>query len=301
MKVAAIVGATATGKTEVSVAVAEALDAEIVSIDSMQAYRGMDIGTAKATEKERARASHHLLDLFDPADDVTVQDYQEAARGAISDIVGRGKLPLLVGGSGLYFRAVVDDLRFPPRRPEIRAALEEVAEKLGPEALHARLTELDAAAAARIEPANARRTVRALEVIEITGRPFSDNDAWDRYESIYELSVAGLRLERSELYRRIEARVQEMLDEGLVEEAEAAAAAGMGRTARQALGYRQVLDAPGASRPELAVAIAGATKRFARRQESWFRSDPRVVWFWASDPSLAEVLVAFFRTSLRVA
>ncbi|HYN37463.1 MAG TPA: tRNA (adenosine(37)-N6)-dimethylallyltransferase MiaA, partial [Actinomycetota bacterium] len=186
IRVAALVGPTAVGKTSTSLDLAERLGAEIVSIDSMQIYRGMDIGTAKVSGSDRERVAHHLLDLFDPAREVSVAEFQSLARAAIADIAGRGRLPLLVGGSGLYFRAVVDDLEFPPREPSVRKSLEQEAEDLGPEALHSRLEEIDPKAALRMEPTNTRRIVRALEVIEITGRPFSDNDSWERFRSRYD-------------------------------------------------------------------------------------------------------------------
>ena len=297
-KVAAIVGPTAIGKTALSLEVAERFDAEIVSVDSMQVYRGMDVGTAKASAGERARVPHHLLDAFDPSHDVTVSEFQKLARDAIAEISGRGKLPLLVGGSGLYFRAIVDELEFPPRAQEVRDRLEEEAEERGAEALHERLTELDPKAAAKIEPANARRTIRALEAIEITGRPFSDNDSWDRYESIYDLAVAGLTASREVLFRRVESRVDDMMARGLVAEARAVDASGMSRTARQALGYRQILDSPDAPEDEIRAEIVRATKRFARRQESWFRSDPRVRWFDVAEPEVSTQVLEHFRGSL---
>lgn len=294
-RVVALVGPTAVGKTATAAELAPRLDAEIVSVDSMQIYRGMDIGTDKASPEVRESVRHHLLDLREPSHDVTVAEFQELARAAISDIHERGKLPLLVGGSGLYFRAVVDDLDFPPRSPEVRAALEERVEIEGPAPLHEELKERDPVAAVRIEPANARRIVRALEVIELTGRPFSANDAWDRYESRYELSVAGLERAPEELHERIERRVAEMLTSGLVDEVHRVARDGLGVTARQALGYRQVLEAGDDPDPnELHQAISKATKRFARRQRSWFRADPRVTWFDAGQSGLIDALERFF-------
>lgn len=293
--VAAIVGPTAVGKTEVSLAVAASLDAEIVSVDSMQIYRGMDIGTAKATPAQRERVPHHLLDLKDPSEEVTVAEFRDIARAAIADISSRGRLPLLVGGSGLYFRAVVDDLDFPPRSLEVRATLAQEAEALGAVALHARLAQIDPKAAAKIEPGNARRTIRALEAIEITGHLFSDNDAWESYESVYDLRVAGLARERIKLYPRIEARVDAMLSAGIV--AEARSLVNPGRTARQALGYRQILDMPDASEDGLRAEIVRATKRFARRQESWFRADPRVTWFEANDPDVVRAVAGHLAPS----
>lgn len=289
-RVAAIVGPTAVGKTSLSLEVAERLGAEIVSVDSMQIYTGMDIGTAKASPDDRERVSHHLLDLRPPSHDLSVAEFQALARDAIAGIHERGRLPLLVGGSGLYLRAVVDALSFPPRSDEIRRALESEADQIGAEQLHARLSALDPKAAARIEPGNARRTIRALEVIELTGRPFSDNDSWERYESIYDLAIAGLTRPREELFERIEQRVRDMLEAGLEEEARNLGS--MGRTARQALGYRQVLD----EEADLLNAIVTATKRFARRQESWFRADPRVRWFEAASPDLAREVSDYLAT-----
>ena len=297
-KVGAIVGATAVGKTDLAVAVAGKLNAEIISIDSMQIYRGMDIGTAKPDEKSRAAVPHHLLDVFEPSDDVSVADFQGLSRAAVADITERGRLPLLVGGSGLYHRGVVDDLRFPPRSPEVRSALEAEIEESGSSALHDRLRELDPVAAERIGPHNARRIVRALEVIHVTGKRFSANDAWDRYESIYTLGVAGLTRPREVLFERIERRVDAMLDGGLLEEVERLEQHSPNLMARQALGYRQILESPGAPRRELREAIVRATKRFARRQESWFRSDPRIVWFDAEREDTATEVVAFLRASL---
>ncbi|MFN2593875.1 MAG: tRNA (adenosine(37)-N6)-dimethylallyltransferase MiaA [Actinomycetota bacterium] len=297
IRVAAIVGPTAVGKSQLAVRVANVLDAEIVSIDSMQAYRGMGVGTAKPDAALREAVPHHMLDVFDPEREVTVAEFRDAARITIGDISSRGHLPLLVGGSGLYFRAVVDDLRFPPRSQEARMQLEAESEQLGAEALHRRLTEIDPVAASRIEPGNARRTIRALEAIEITGELFSSNDSWDRYESIYDLHVVGLTLEREVLYSRIVGRVDKMIADGLEKEARDLNAAGLGRTARQALGYRQVLEAaPGADTDRIRDEIVRATKRFARRQESWFRSDPRIAWIDAADADVAEKVLRSFES-----
>jgi tRNA dimethylallyltransferase len=297
MKVAAIVGPTAVGKSDVAVDVAERVGAEIVSVDSMQIYRGMDAGTAKPGAELRARVPHHLLDVVEPDHAVTVADFQSMAREVIEEIGARRRLPLLVGGSGLYFRAVVDDLKFPPRAAEIRAGLEAEAEEIGARSLHDRLTTLDPAAAARIEPDNLRRTVRALEVIAVTGRPFSDNDSWERYDSVYELAVAGLKRLREDLWARIEQRADRMLAGGLVQEANTLDQRGLGSTARQALGYRQVLDE---SADGVREDIIRATKRFARRQESWFKADPRITWFDAAHEDTAEHIATFFQASLRL-
>lgn len=300
VRVAAIVGPTAVGKSAIAVEVAEALGGEIVSIDSMQVYSGMDIGTDKATTDMRWRVPHHLLDHWLPSHNVTVSEFQAEARSAINHITKREKLPILVGGSGLYFRAVVDDLSFPPRSANVREALELELEELGAAALHRRLEQLDAPAASKIEPANARRIVRALEVIELTGQPFSDNDSFDRYDSIYDLVVVGLSRPRAQLYERIERRVGRMLELGLIEEARTLADLGVGRTARQGLGYRQIHDSPDADQGVLHDEIVRATKRFARRQESWFRADPRVEWFDADEPGCAANLTGLFRRKLRL-
>lgn len=280
------------GKTDLSLDLAESLNAEIVSMDSMQLYRGMDIGTDKATPEMQRRVPHHLLDLYAPDQVVSVAEFQRLGRIAIDDISFRGRVPLLVGGSGLYFRALVEDLEFPPRSDEVRSKLEEEAEALGEEALYERLRSLDSVAADRIEPRNIRRTVRALEVIELTGKPFSDNDAWDLYESRYDLVVIGLSRSREVLYERIAMRVDRMLAGGLVEEAQRLGPT-MGRTARQALGYKQILDAPDAAPEIWREEIVRATKRFARRQESWFKADPRVQWFQADDANLLNHVLTF--------
>lgn len=300
-QVAALVGPTAVGKTEASIDLAADLGAEIVSVDSMQVYRGMDVGTAKPSPEQRARVTHHMIDVADPSHALTVAEFQSLARAAIAEVHARGRIPLLVGGSGLYYRAVVDDLNFPPRSDEVRARLEREIDELGSDALHARLERLDRRAAAKIEPGNARRIVRALEVIELTGRPFSENDSWERYESIYDLRPVGLRRSREDLAHRIEERVDRMLAAGLVDEARSLAAGGLSLTARQALGYRQVLEAPaGASDDELRSSIVTATRRFARRQESWFRADPRLGWRDAGEPDLSEALSSYFRHALRL-
>ncbi|MBW3594272.1 MAG: tRNA (adenosine(37)-N6)-dimethylallyltransferase MiaA [Actinobacteria bacterium] len=295
IRVAAIVGPTAVGKTEISLQIAEELSAEIVSVDSMQVYRGMDIGTAKPNADLRERVPHHLIDLFDPSHDVSVSEFQEHARASIDDIANRGRQPLLVGGSGLYYRAVVDDLSFPPREPDVRTRLEEEAEEIGAEALYARLEKMDPKAAMKIDPNNARRTIRALEVIEITGRPFSDNVSWDNYDSIYDLVAVGLSRSRDDLDARIAQRVEWMLEAGLVDEVRTVAPV-MGRTARQALGYRQVLESePSLLRDD----IVTATRRFARRQESWFKADPRITWVDASRVDAVERVLDVLRGATR--
>jgi tRNA dimethylallyltransferase len=293
VRVAAIVGPTAVGKSAAAVEVASRIDAEIVSVDSMQLYRGMDVGTDKPPLSARRRVAHHLLDVFEPSRPASVAEFQSLARCAIEDIARRGRVPLLVGGSGLYFRAVVDDLRFPPSSPQVRASLEAEAERIGAKALHERLARADPATAARIAVSNVRRTVRALEVVELTGARLSESDSEWRYDSIYELRAAGLRVARPELRRRIDERVRRMLEAGLVAETGVLERRGLGPTARQALGYRQVLDAGARGREQdLRDSIARATFRFARRQESWFGADPRITWFDAGAPGLIADVVS---------
>jgi tRNA dimethylallyltransferase len=277
--VIAVVGPTAAGKSDLAVELALRLRGEVINADSMQLYRGMDVGTAKLTEDERRGVPHHLLDLWDVTEAASVAEYQRAARAAIAGIRGRGRVPLLVGGSGLYVRAVVDDLDFPGTDPELRARLEAELAEAGPRALHARLAERDAAAAASILPGNGRRIVRALEVIEMTGRPFAASMPGYAAEGSPQL---GLTVPRAELDERIAARVERMWRAGLVEEVRALEARGLraGRTASRALGYSQVLRflAGEWSEDRAREETIRATRRFARRQESWFRRDPRVRW-----------------------
>ena len=279
--VLALVGPTAAGKTELALALAERLGAEVVSADAMLVYRGMDIGTAKPTPQERARVPHHLVDLVDPGEEFSVARFQPLARAAIADVLERGRLPLLVGGSGLYFHAVVDDFVFPPTDPAVRARLEAEAAATGLPELYGRLAAADPAAAARIQPGNLRRTVRALEVMELTGRPFSSfRAAMDDPVSRYRLTVLGLDPGAELLRARVAERVAAMAAAGLVEEVRLLAERPLSRTARQALGYKELLDAI-----EQGTAVAGAleavvrrTRSYARRQLAWFRRDRRVRW-----------------------
>ena len=284
--VLAIVGPTGVGKSAVALDVAERLGAEIVAVDAFTVYRGRDVGTAKPTLEDRARVPHHLMDVLDPAEECTVQWFQRAARGAIAEVLQRDKVPLLVGGSGLYFRAVVDPLEFPPTDPRVRR---EVEATFGGDAsaAHAALAAADPQAAARIDPGNLRRSVRALEVLALTGRRFSDwRRAWDTYESVYPgLHVAGLTLPRPELNERIAARVQRMLAQGLVEECHALGAHSLSCTARKAIGYAEVLDhlANRCSLGEAAERTTIRTHRYAARQQRWFTADPRVRWTSPTD------------------
>jgi tRNA dimethylallyltransferase len=291
----ALVGPTAVGKTEAGVLLAEALGAEIVSVDSTTIYREMDVGTAKPSPELRARVPHHLVDVAEPEEAFTVARYQELAREAIRDIRARGRRVLLVGGSGLYFRAVVDDLVFPPTDPRIRAELEREASGRGALRLYERLRQLDPAAAAKIEPANVRRTIRALEVLELTERRFSSfARAWDRFPP-GRVRAAGVAMPRPLLHRRIEERAWAQVRGGLVDEVRRLLERGLGGwlTASQAIGYAEVARyLVGEWSLEEAVArIVKRTKALARRQLAWFRRDPRVRWFEAGEegaPALVE-------------
>jgi tRNA dimethylallyltransferase len=293
--VIAVVGATATGKSGLAIELARALDGEVVNADSMQLYRGMDIGTAKEPEAAWHGVPHHLLDIWPVTQAANVADYQKLARAAIEEIAARGRVPILAGGSGLYVRAALDDLNFPGTDPAIRDRLEHELTDQGAPVLHARLARLDPAAAAAILPSNGRRVVRALEVIELSGRPFTATmPAFEQQRPGPETVQIGLTLPRPQLDLRIAARVDRMWQDGLEAEVRELAAAGLreGRTASRALGYQQVLRYLDGewTLEEARLETIKATKRFARRQESWFRRDPRVRWLDASQP--AEVLLA---------
>ncbi len=281
--VIAVVGPTAAGKSELSLALAHTLSGEVVNADSMQLYQGMDIGTAKLTMAERAGIVHHLLDIWPVTQAASVSEYQQLARLTIDDIRGRGKTPILVGGSGLYVRAAIDNLEFPGTDPAVRSRLEGELSQVGSAPLHARLATVDPVAAAAILPSNGRRIIRALEVIELSGRPFSAT--LPEYESVYPVVQIGVQMPRAELDERIADRVRRMWQLGLVEEVRKLERAGLrdGRTASRALGYAQVLKflAGDWSEEEAAEQTILATRRFVRRQESWFRRDPRVTWLSA--------------------
>jgi tRNA dimethylallyltransferase len=296
-RVIAIVGPTAAGKSELAIGVAQALGGEVVNADSMQLYAGMDIGTAKLSPGQRRGVPHHLLDIWDVRQTASVAVYQRLARQVIADIHARGRVPVLAGGSGLYLRAALDNLEFPGTDPAVRHRLEAELATAGPAALHARLARLDPAAASAILPGNGRRIVRALEVIEVAGHPFTA--ALPRYESCYPVAQIGLGVERPELDQRIAARVGRMWQQGLVAEVAALARTGLreGRTASRALGYAQVLRFLDGefSEDEARTQTVLATRRFARRQQSWFRRDPRVTWLAAAaDPGelLGQALAA---------
>ncbi|MFF1698468.1 tRNA (adenosine(37)-N6)-dimethylallyltransferase MiaA [Streptomyces sp. NPDC058257] len=279
-RVIAVVGPTAAGKSDLGVFLAQRLGGEVVNADSMQLYRGMDIGTAKLTLEERDGVPHHLLDIWDVTEAASVAEYQKLARAEIDRLLADGRWPILVGGSGLYVRGAVDHLEFPGTDPVVRARLEEELELQGSGALHARLAAADPGAAQAILPSNGRRIVRALEVIEITGKPFTAN--LPGHDSVYDTVQIGVDVGRPELDERIATRVDRMWGAGLVDEVRALEAVGLreGRTASRALGYQQVLAALAGecTDAEARAETVRATKRFARRQDSWFRRDPRVHW-----------------------
>ena len=292
--VIAVVGATATGKSGLAVELARALGGEIVNADSMQLYQGMDIGTAKEPEAARRGVPHHLLDIWPVTQAANVADYAKLARAAIDDIIARGRVPILAGGSGLYVRAALDDLDFPGTDPVTRDRLEDELARLGAPALHARLAGLDPAAAAAILPGNGRRIVRALEVIEISGRPFTAT--MPAYQQNRPAVQLGLTLPRPELDVRIAARVDQMWQAGLEAEVRTLVTQGLldGRTASRALGYQQMLRYLDGewTLEEARLETIKATRRFARRQESWFRRDPRIRWLDATSPALLADAIA---------
>jgi tRNA dimethylallyltransferase len=295
-RVLAVVGPTATGKSDLAVALAQHLDGEVINADSMQLYVGMDIGTAKLPPEERGGIRHHLLDVWPLAKSAAVAEYQTMAREQVAAIHGRGRVPILVGGSGLYLRGALDRLDFPGESPAIRAGLYAALADFGAEALHGRLAEADPLAAAAILPTNGRRIVRALEVIELTGRPFTAR--MPAFDSIYDSVQIGL--DRDDLDERIETRVHGMMAHGFLDEIRGLLGAGLREspTAGKALGYAQllaVLDDAGEVIGDLDEAVAQtvrATRRFVRRQRSWFRRDPRVRWFDAAAPELAASVLA---------
>jgi len=286
--IVAVVGATAAGKTGLSLDLAERLDGEIVNTDAMQVYRGMDLGTAKLPVAERRGIPHHLLDLLDVTEPLTVAEFQGWARAAVAEIRQRGRTPVLVGGSALYTRAVLDRFDFPGTDPDVRRDLEAALAEAGAPALHHRLAEVDPVAAAQILPDNGRRIVRALEVVTITGRHFSATLPELVYVDLRSIQV-GVEIDRLSLDPRIEQRVKEMFDAGLVDEVRRLLDAGLaeGRTARTAIGYREVTAylAGETTLDEAIEATTVATRRFSRRQDSWFRKDARVTWVGWDDPA----------------
>ncbi|HEY8473579.1 MAG TPA: tRNA (adenosine(37)-N6)-dimethylallyltransferase MiaA [Natronosporangium sp.] len=292
--VVAVVGPTAAGKTALSLALAQELGGEVVNADSMQLYRGMDIGTAKLPPAQRQGVPHHLLDIWDVRQTASVAEYQRLARAAVDDILARGRVPLLVGGSGLYVKAVIDELAFPGTDPQLRAKLEAELAERGPKPLYDRLRAIDPAAASAILPSNGRRIVRALEVIALTGAPFPAR--LPEPKPVYRSVQLAVDREPAELDQRIADRVDQMWAAGLVDEVRGLVDQGLreGRTARAALGYQQVLAYLAGEISEAAAhaETIRATRRYVRRQRSWFRRDPRPVWLDAARPDLVSAAVA---------
>jgi len=298
--VVAVVGATASGKSDLALDLAERLGGEVVNTDAMQLYRGMDIGTAKLPPQERRGVVHHLLDVLEVTQAASVAEFQGWARAVIADCRARGVVPVLVGGSALYTRAVVDRFEFPGTDPGLRARLEAELAEAGHEEMHARLAQVDPASAALVLPGNGRRVVRALEVVELTGRSFTASLPEQAYADPRTVQV-GVDIARDVLVERIDQRVDRMWAQGLVAEVETLVARGLreGRTAPRALGYAQVLamldgeltDAEARER------TASGTRRFARRQDSWFRKDPRVRWVSHDDPDRVAHAVAAVRAT----
>ncbi|MEU4421365.1 tRNA (adenosine(37)-N6)-dimethylallyltransferase MiaA [Actinoplanes sp. NPDC024001] len=294
-RVVTVVGPTAAGKSALSIALAHEWGGEVVNADSMQLYRGMDIGTAKLTPAEREGVPHHLLDIWDVTEPAAVAEYQRLARAAIDDILARGRVPLLVGGSGLYVRAVLEDFEFPGTDPAVRARLEGELSDLGPVSLHERLRERDPEAAAKILPSNGRRIVRALEVIELTGQPFTA--ALPDPKPVYDALQIGVDRDTADLDERIALRVDLMWAAGLIEEVRGLHGIRDGRTASRALGYQQALaQIDGLLTEEQAREdTVRGTRRFVRRQRSWFRRDPSITWLDAAAPTLVADAVALAR------
>lgn len=290
-RVVAVVGPTATGKSDLGLELALALGGEVVNADAMQLYRGMDIGTAKLRPAERRGVPHHQLDVLDVEEDATVAAYQRHARADLAAVAARGARPVVVGGSGLYVRALLDRIEFPPSDPAVRAELEREAVRRGPGLLHDELARLDPVAAARVDRANTRRVVRALEVVRITGRPYSATLP----EHVHEIPAVqvGLDCDRTVLDARIEARVARMWQEGLVEEVRGLAGR-LGRTAARAVGYAEVMRVlrGDLTEEDARAAVVAGTRRLARRQMGWFGRDPRVHWLDARDPHLVERALA---------
>ena len=295
-RVVSIVGPTASGKTGLGIAIARRLAergerAEIVNADAYQMYRGMDVGTAKPTAEEQAAVPHHLIDIIDPDDTMTVARFQQLARRTIAELQSRGIRPILVGGSGLYARAAIDDISFPGTDPKIRERLERREREEGAGVLFEELRAKDPQAAARMDPRNPRRTIRALEVIELTGRPYSAT--LPRYRYVVASVQIGLDLDRADLDRRIDIRTAQMREAGFLDEARRLRPH-MGLTASRALGYQQMFDLLDGlwDERDAWADVAQKTKRLARKQMGWFGRDPRIHWLQALNPALVDNAMA---------
>ncbi|TRZ73936.1 MAG: tRNA (adenosine(37)-N6)-dimethylallyltransferase MiaA [Streptomycetaceae bacterium] len=294
MSILVICGGTATGKSDLAIALAQRFDGEIINADSMQIYRGMDIGTAKLTVEERQGVPHHLLDVLDVTQDSTVAWYQDSARQVIDEIESRGKRPIIVGGTGLYIKSILDELNFPDTDPDTRKSLELELEKIGLDAMYERLQKLDPAAGIAIDRANARRVIRALEVIAITGKPFTANLPREESTRYPDARQFGLVMDRESLDVRISARVDLMWEQGFVSEVQSLLNAGIteARTAQLALGYSQIIAflQGGMSEDEAREDTKRATRQYARRQETWFSRDARITWISPVQPRFETVL-----------
>ena len=294
MSVIVVCGATATGKSDLGIALAQQLDGEIINADSMQLYKGMDIGTAMLSVAEREGIVHHLLDVLSVKEDASVAWYQTAARELIAEIEARGKRPIIVGGTGLYIKAILDDLNFPDTDPQVRASLNLMAERIGARAMFERLQVLDPAAALAIDSQNLRRVIRALEVIEITGKPFTANLPRKESSRYPDARQFGLVMDREKLDERISDRVDAMWETGFVAEVDVLIGEGIreGRTAQLALGYAQILKYRDGlfTEDQAREDTKRATRQYARRQETWFSRDERIVWISPVQPRLETVL-----------
>ena len=300
-RVVAVVGPTATGKSDLGLRLAEELDGEVIGADASQLYRGMDIGTAKLSVAQRRGIPHHQIDVLDVTEEASVAAYQRHARADLQAVLYRRRTPVVVGGSGLYVRALLDRLDIPPTDAVVRRRLEDHAAEVGTPAMHAALAAVDPEAAAAVEPNNRRRIVRALEVVELTGRPFSAS--MPRRAYVHPTMVLGLLTPRRELDRRIEERVHRMWTQGLLDEVRRLEAQGLrtGRTASTAIGYAQALAQLDGVLDEVQAQeqTVAATRRLARRQESWFRPDPRITWVDPTDADAVTAAVARVRTAVR--
>lgn len=309
--VLALVGPTGSGKTKTAITLSQALDAEIVSMDSMQIYRGMDIGTAKPTKEELAATVHHMIDVVDPDCLFTVSAYREMASGAIDDILSRGKVPLLVGGTGLYLNALSFELTLGDHGADnaLREELQRIAQESdGPKRLHDRLRQVDPVSADKLHPNDIRRVIRALEIYETSGKGKSERDDEQRIEGPYHVMVYGLSMPREKMYERINARVDEMMRDGLVGEVKGLLERGVEPKreggSMQAIGYKEIVSAlRGEMSMEQAVAlIKQGSRRYAKRQWTWFRRDERTKWFdwseYASPQALMDALLMQIRSDM---
>lgn len=297
-EVVAIVGPTASGKTALSVRLAEETGGEIINGDALQVYRGLDIGTAKITEEEKRGVPHHLFDILEPSDSFSVFDYQERVRGKIREINSRGRLPILVGGTGLYVQAVLFDFRFTDQKPDpaFRSEMEQLLEQNGPEALHAELARLDPDAALSIHPNNTRRVLRALEIVGVTGRPRAELEDSGNRRPVFRHLLTGLDMDREKLYERINLRLDLMMEAGFAEEVRRLAEAGLtGSQSMKAIGYREIASALSGEIPmEEALELAKRnTRRYAKRQLTYFRNKLDVHWLDAeegTEKNLSQIL-----------